>query len=146
MVWTAVHWLPRVGGGAWVLVLRLILSWCFVLVFGCVPKVPVVTARTPIHQSSGRGDLDNCLWVVKFIALPLLLEQTQKVLCPTLWSVVWIAVLLQKYFHVVCCSYSVSMLIMWLWLSYSFTGKMTALGRQLFWSWVSSRYWTVIIL
>lgn len=84
------------------------------LAFGCVPKVPVVTARTPIHQSSGLGDLDNCLWVVKFIALTLLLEQTQKVLCPTLRSVVWIAVLLQKYFHVVCCSCSVSMLIMWL--------------------------------
>lgn len=113
------------------------------LAFGCVPKVPVVVARTLTHRSSGLGDLDDCLWVVKFIVLPLLLEQTRKVVCPMLLSVVWIALLLQKYFCVVCCSHCVMCLNAYnvaVTSSYSLTGEMTALLRQLFWSWVSSSY------
>lgn len=74
------------------------------LAFGRIPKViPVVMARTLMHRSSGLGD------VVKCIVLPLLLEQSRKV-CPVSLSVVWIAVLLQKYFCVGCCSHGVTCL------------------------------------
>lgn len=90
-----------------------------------------------MHRSSGLADLDNWLWVVRFIVLPLLLEQTRKVVCPMLLNVVWPAVLLQQYFCVVCGSHSVTCLNAYnvaVTLSYSLIGEVTALLRQLFWS------------